>query len=239
MVLKTIVLVQGAWGSSASWTPVAALLRGAGHVVHVPSLTGLGERRHLFSGSITLGTHVQDVVGAVESEGLERFVLVGHSYGGMVITGLADLMPDRIAGLVYLDAFLPENGQSVFDLIGPERTLLNLAQAGDAGGLGVPPPERHATRVPQDLRHYMTGRSPQPVGTMIERVRLSGGYRNVPRRHYVSAVIDQAPVFAQAYERVRSDPRWTSETIDTGHMVQLEKPAEVAGIIGRFAAESA
>lgn len=171
----------------------------------------------------------------VESEGLGRFVLAGHSYGGMVITGVADRVASRIAGLVYLDAFVPADGQSIFDQLGSEATLANLAQAGEAGGLGVPPPERHAARVPEELRHYMTGRSPQPLATMVERLRLTGAHEEIVRRHYVSAVIDQAPVFARAYANAKADPRWTSETIDTGHMLQLEKPAEVAGILSTFA----
>jgi pimeloyl-ACP methyl ester carboxylesterase len=232
---RTIVLVQGAWGSSASWTPVAEILRAMGHIVHVPSLTGLGERRHLFSGAVTLGTHIADVIGLIEAEDLRDFVLVGHSYGGMIVTGVADRMADRIAALVYLDAFLPADGQSVFDLIGGERTLANLAEAGDAGGLGVPAPSRHAKRVPETLRFYMDGRSLQPLATMVERIRLSGAYDAVARRLYVSAIIDQAPVFADAYARVLADPRWTASTIETGHMLQLERPADVAGIISGFA----
>src|SRR5689334_6163616 len=96
MASRKIVLVQGAWGSSASWTPVADVLRGMGHQVFVPSLTGLGERTHLFSGSINLYTHIGDVCGLIEAEGLQEFDLVGHSYGGMVITGVADRYADRI-----------------------------------------------------------------------------------------------------------------------------------------------
>lgn len=229
-----IVLVQGAWGSSASWTPVADILRGMGHQVFVPSLTGLGERTHLFSGSINLDTHIGDVLGLIEAEGLEEFDLVGHSYGGMVITGVADRFASRIRSLTYLDAFLPSDGQSALDLLGPEVALANLAAAGDLGGFAVPPPARHAIRVPEHLRHYMTSRSPHPVATMIQKIRLTGAYKDIKKRLYVSAHIDQSKIFSGIYARVSADPSWQSMTVESGHMLQLEMPEEVARIIHEF-----
>lgn len=234
MVGHKIVLVQGAWGSSASWTPVADLLRGMGHQVFVPSLTGLGERTHLFSGTINLDTHIADVAGLIEAEGLDEFDLVGHSYGGMVITGVADRFAGRIPTLTYLDAFLPSDGQSAFDLLGPEVALANLAAAGDLGGLGVPPPARHAIRVPEHLRHYMVPRSPQPVATLIQKLRLTGAHHKIARRLYVSAGIDQADIFSGIYKKVSADPGWTSMEVPSGHMLQLEMPEEVARIIHDF-----
>lgn len=235
MTLRTFVLVQGAWGSSASWTPVADLLRAAGHAVHVPSLTGLGERRHLFSGAVNLSTHVDDVVGAIETEGLSDIVLCGHSYGGMVISGVAERLAPRIESLVYLDAFVPEDGQSLMDIIPVEHRLANLAQAGDNLGVGVPPLARHADRVPKDYLHYMEKRSMQPLASMVERVRLTGAREAIARRLYVSAVLEQAPQFTEAFERLSKDPAWEAVTIETGHMLQLEKPREVADILVKFA----
>ncbi|CDZ47480.1 alpha/beta fold hydrolase [Neorhizobium galegae] len=234
MVSRKIVLVQGAWGSSASWTPVANILRGMGHQVFVPSLTGLGERTHLFSGAINLDTHIGDVCGLVEAEGLEEFDLVGHSYGGMVITGVADRFAARIRTLTYLDAFLPENGQSALDLLGPEVAMANLAMAGELGGVAVPPPARHATRVPEHLRHYMTSRSPQPFATMIQKIKLSGDYRKITKRLYVSANIDQSKIFSGIYAKVGADPSWASMEVPSGHMLQLEMPEQVASIIHDF-----
>jgi len=234
MTGRRIVLVQGAWGSSASWTPVADLLRGLGHQVFVPSLTGLGERTHLFSGAINLETHIADVAGLIEAEGLEEFDLVGHSYGGMVITGVADRFSSRIRTLIYLDAFLPSDGQSALDLLGPEIALANLAQAGELGGVAVPPPARHATRVPEPLRHYMTGRSPHPFATMIQKIRLTGAHETIAKRLYVSANIDQAALFSGIYKRLNADPGWMSMEVPSGHMLQLEMPDEVARIIHEF-----
>lgn len=232
---RKIVLVQGAWGSSASWTPVADILRGMGHQVLVPSLTGLGERTHLLSGAINLDTHIGDVAGLIEAEGLEEFDLVGHSYGGMVITGVADRYAERIRTLTYLDAFLPENGQSALDLLGPEVALANIAMAGELGGIAVPPPARHATRVPEHLRHYMTSRSPHPLASMIQKISLTGAYLKIEKRLYVSAPIDQSAIFSGIYKKVSADPSWQSMTVESGHMLQLELPEEVARIIHDFA----
>lgn len=234
MAGRRIVLVQGAWGSSASWTPVADILRGLGHQVFVPSLTGLGERTHLSSGAINLDTHIGDVSGLIEAEGLEEFDLVGHSYGGMVITGVADRFSNRIRSLIYLDAFLPADGQSALDLLGPEVALANLAMAGELGGFAVPPPARHATRVPEHLRHYMTSRSPHPFATMIQKIKLTGAHETIARRLYVSANIDQAALFSGIYERLRVNPSWQSMEVSSGHMLQLEMPEELARIIDEF-----
>ena len=136
--MGTFVLVHGAWGGGWAWRPtVGALLREAGHEVFTPTLTGLGERAHLASPDIDLETHINDIVGVIEYENLHDVVLMGHSYGGMAITGVADRVPERLAHLVYVDAFVPEDGQSLADLIGPGTAegMIARAQAeGDGGG---------------------------------------------------------------------------------------------------------
>ena len=139
--------------------------------MHVPSLTGLGERRHLFSGAVNLTTHIDDVAGLIEAEDLSDIVLCGHSYGGMVITGVADRLPDRISAMAYLDAFVPEDGQALVDILPSEHRLATVAGAGDNGGVGVPPLARHTARVPEEYRHHMEARSLQPLATMVERLR--------------------------------------------------------------------
>src|SRR5438105_3932795 len=117
-VMSTYVLVHGAWGGSYGWRKVRPLLIKAGHDVYTPSLTGQGERSHLATPQVNLTTHIKDAYNAIWYEDLTDIILVGHSYGGMVVTGVADQMPERIKHLVYLDAFLPENGQSLYDLGG-------------------------------------------------------------------------------------------------------------------------
>src|ERR1043165_8400945 len=116
------VLVHGAWSGGWCYARVATLLRSRGHAVFTPTLTGQGERAHLLSGAINLSTHIADVLGVFRFERLENIVLAGHSYGGMVITGVADRIPERINALAYLDAFVPEDGQSLFDINIPANT---------------------------------------------------------------------------------------------------------------------
>ena len=114
--MATFVLVHGAWSGSWGYTKVARLLRAQGHEVWAPSLTGLGEREHLLHPGITLTTHIKDVANVFDFEDLKDVILVGHSYGGVVITGVSSRCADRIRTLVYLDAFLPANGQCLLDI---------------------------------------------------------------------------------------------------------------------------
>src|SRR5215471_16892964 len=122
-MMATFVLVHGAWVGSVVWRQLAPRLRKAGHEVYAPTLTGIGERKHLLSRETNLDTHIQDVIGVIDEEDLSDIVLVGHSYGGMVISGVADRVPVKVASLVYLDAFVPENGQSILNILPSDRRL--------------------------------------------------------------------------------------------------------------------
>src|SRR5262249_17262961 len=124
--MATFVLVHGSWAGSVVWRELAPRLRKAGHDVYAPNLTGVGARKHLLSRGIDLNTNVQDVIGVIDDADLSDIVLVGNSYGGMVITGVADRVPEKVASLVYLDAFVPENGQSLFDLLPPGLRLATV-----------------------------------------------------------------------------------------------------------------
>jgi pimeloyl-ACP methyl ester carboxylesterase len=119
--MATFVLVHGSWAGGVVWREVARRLRKAGHDVYAPTLTGIGERKHLLNREINLDTHIQDVIGVIDDEDLADIVLVGHSYGGMVISGVADRVPEKVASLVYLDAFVPEDGQSNFSILPSDR----------------------------------------------------------------------------------------------------------------------
>jgi pimeloyl-ACP methyl ester carboxylesterase len=141
------VLVHGAWGGSFGWRDFAPLLRDEGHEVFIPSLTGLGERAHLSGPQVNLSTHIQDVVNVFDFEDLNDVILVGHSYGGMVVTGVVDQMGDRVSHLIYEDAFLPNDGQSCADLGGAggvERFRSRLEE-----GWKVPPMESEAPTTPE------------------------------------------------------------------------------------------
>jgi len=124
--MATFVLVHGSWAGSVVWRQLAPRLRKAGHEVYAPTLTGIGERKHLLNREIDLDTHIQDVIGVIDDADLSDIVLVGNSYGGMVISGVADRVPEKVASLVYLDAFVPEDGQSCLSLLPPDRRLATV-----------------------------------------------------------------------------------------------------------------
>jgi pimeloyl-ACP methyl ester carboxylesterase len=164
------VLVHGAGSGGWSWRHFAPLLRARGHEVFAPSLTGLGERAHLSGPQVTLSTHIQDVVNIFEFEELEDVILVGHSYGGMVITGVVEQIGERVAHLVYEDAFLPKDGQSCGDLGGfggPERYRARLED-----GWKVPVIPRPGGPVTPRVEADALRRRPMPIGTVEEKVRL-------------------------------------------------------------------
>src|SRR5688572_23542716 len=199
----TFVLVHGAWSGGWCYARVAALLRARGHTVFTPTLSGQGERAHLFSGAINLSTHIADVLGVLHYERLSDVVLAGHSYGGMVITGVADRIADKVKALAYLDAFVPENGQSLFDINIPVNTQRFLDSAGAAGGLSVPaPPASYFGVNAADAATVDALATPFPLGCFTEKLTLSGAYRSVQKHLYVhGTVLPRASPFKPFYER--------------------------------------
>jgi pimeloyl-ACP methyl ester carboxylesterase len=175
--MTTYVLVHGAWGGGWKFARVAARLRERGHIVFTPTLTGQGERSHMQSAAINLTTHVTDILNVIRYEDLSNVVLLGHSYGGMVITAVADAVPEKIAALVYLDAFIPEDGKSLFDLNIPANTQMFIDRAGTLGGLFVPPPAAFFGVNEKDAARVDALAAPHPIATMMEKIRLAGGYR--------------------------------------------------------------
>ncbi len=216
----TFVLVHGAWGGSYAWTPLAERLRARGHRVFTPSLTGLGERSHLFSGAINLSTHIEDVCNTIRCEQLDRFVLAGHSYGGMVVTGVAERCAERIAALVYIDAFLPENGKCLWDYT-PDNGTRRLLEAGEHGGLAIPPPQQSMVGMSEAERAL---RAPMPIGTLVERIELAGRSRRIEKRLYVLAANTPGGTFRQFHDRVRMDEGWRTAEISCGHAIHREQP---------------
>jgi pimeloyl-ACP methyl ester carboxylesterase len=165
-VKKTIVFVHGAWGGGWQYTKVQPLLERAGFTVYRPTMTGLGERVHLAGPEVGLSTHIEDIVKVFEFENLHDVILVGHSYGGMVIAGVAERVPDRIAMMVYFDAFLPEDGESVASLSGD--ALDRMAEAGGGGAEPwqlVPKWVKEGKPPPVDV--------PQPLLTFTEAIELT------------------------------------------------------------------
>lgn len=172
--MAIFVLVHGAWHGGWCWQRVAPLLRAAGHEVFTPTLTGLGERSHLVNSSIDLNTHVQDVVNVLEFEDLRDVVLVGHSYGGMVITGMSERAANRLRHVVYLDAFIPRHGQALLDLVSPEFREAVQQQAQATGGVMPPfPVQEYRIFAAEDVRWVEPKLVPHPFKTVATPVSLT------------------------------------------------------------------
>jgi pimeloyl-ACP methyl ester carboxylesterase len=227
--MATFVLVHGAWSGGWGWTRVAGLLRKGGHDVFVPTLTGLGERAHLAQPGITLATHVQDVLGVFDFEDLEDVVLVGHSYGGMVITAVSGLRAARIRTLVYLDAFVPQSGQSLFDLAGKGARANFIENQKATPGL-VSPAAIAATPDDEELAAIRRRKlRSQPLLTLTEPVTLDGSQAQIRNRTYIWA--EKSPGFERFHQQAKADPAWKTRTIATGHVVMLEDPPGLARLL--------
>jgi len=233
--MATYVLVHGAWGGGWKYARVAERLRRRGHIVFTPTLTGAGERSHLLSGTITLSTHVTDVCNVIRYEDLSDVVLAGHSYGGMVITAVADRMPEKIAALVYVDAFVPQDGQSLFDINIPANTQMFIARAGENGGLFIPPPPAKAYFGVNDTDAARVDAlaAPQPIGTMTEKIRLTGAYRSVKTNVYVhGAVLPRESPFKRFYDAAKQ-AGWDAHALPCGHDIMLDRPDDLTDILDR------
>jgi pimeloyl-ACP methyl ester carboxylesterase len=230
--MTTYVLVHGAWGGAHGFHLVRPLLQDAGHRVFTPSLTGIGERAHLTSPMVGLSTHVTDVVHHVLYEDHHDIVLLGFSYGGMVVTGALAHVAERVSHLVYLDAFVPDDGDSVDALVG--RGGFTPAAIG-APWL-VPPGDRDFDD-PAEGEWISTRRTPQPARCFSEPVRLSQPLEAYPfTRTYVKALDDPRPAgttppFWAAGERAKASPAWRYHEVDTNHMIPNNRPHRLAEIL--------
>ncbi|WP_338466648.1 alpha/beta hydrolase [Novosphingobium sp. ZN18A2] len=214
------VLVHGAWGGGWTFDRLAADLRHAGHRVVVAQLTGLGAHATELNPAITLTRHIDDVCHQIAHAGFSRFVLVGHSYGGMVVTGVAGKLGARIDALVYLDAFLPEDGQSLWDTVGEFEHNHYIDSQKFTPGLVAPLP---------GLDNPRLGR--HPLLTLIEAVRFSGEEAKVKRRIYVFAAGWQPTPFTRFRDRVKGDPAWEYHEADASHDVMGDQPEQVLQIL--------
>ena len=228
--MATYVLVHGAWSGAHTWRKVRPLLRDAGHEVFTPSLTGLGERIHLASPQVTLSTHIQDVVNMVRFEDLSDFVLLGYSYGGMVVTGALQHIAARVKHLVYLDAFVPANGQSLYGATGqsPEE---------DFGQSWLVQPAPREFDDPAEAAWALPRRVAQPRGCFTEPVRLAQPLEQFPfTRTYIKATMPPRgqggnTAFWDAGDHARASALWRYAEIDTNHMIANNKPRELTDLI--------
>jgi pimeloyl-ACP methyl ester carboxylesterase len=228
---STFVLVHGAWHGGWCYSRVAQLLSAAGHRVFTPTLTGVGERAHLYSRSINLTTHITDIVNVIKWERLQNIILVGHSYGGMVVTGVADAIPEKISALVYLDAFLPADNQSILDLQTPERAQLMRDSATELNDFAVPPASAAFFHVNEADRAWVDSLcTPHPFATLSQRLKLTGGIERINTKAYVLAT-GRVGSFNRFRDSVATDPHWRTYELPCGHDVMIDLPAETAAIL--------
>jgi pimeloyl-ACP methyl ester carboxylesterase len=227
----TFVLVHGAWHGGWCWRRVADRLGADGHKVFAPTLTGLGERAHLLRADIDLKTHIADIVNVLTWESLSDVVLCGHSYGGFVISGVAEQMAAALRAIVFLDAFVPSDGESVLDLTGPavQDSVRAALQRGD---IVVPPRAAEAFNVnPADrawVDHLCVG---QPVATFTDKIALTGARDGIARKAYIRAADYANPGFDRALGEVGKDSSWRTYGVPCGHDVMVDMPERLSEIL--------
>ena len=232
--MATFVIVHGAWSGAHAWRWVRPLLRAAGHEVVTPSLTGLGERAHLATRSTNLGTHIADVTAVLDYEDLDDVVLVGHSYGGMVITGVADRVPERIGRLVYLDADVPRDGESELDLV-PADVRSRYEESARTRGDGwlVPPPLPDPLPpglLPQEM--WAVARMvPQPLATMTQPLCLEHEAPDLPRTYVLCTQDKDGKPPRPFLDRLRSDPAWRLVELAAGHTAHVAAPEKLTAAL--------
>lgn len=226
--MATFVLVQGAWHGSWCWKRVRKALQAQGHDVFTPTLTGVGERSHLLSPQVNLETHIADVVNLIKWEELSDAVLCGHSYGGCVISGVADRVPDRVGALVYLDAFVLENGQSLHDTLPVAQKNLQLEltrQHGD--GWRVPPIPAEVFQVNASDREWVNRQcTMQPLDCFRQPINLAGGIQKIKNVTFILATGWDGSPFPPFYEKAKQRG-WKTLTMPCGHDVMLDLPGEL------------
>ena len=238
--MSTFVLIHGAWHGGWCWQRVAPLLRAQGHEVLMPSLSGMGEHAHMLSPQITLETHVQDVVNLCERHEVKDAVLVGHSYGGIAITGAADRLhgSGSIGSLVYLDALVPEDGWAWPSFHKPDQQAARHASARGAGmGLCLPVPKAEAFGISDaaDLAWVDRNLRPHPYGTYLSTVALpelakGGGAAALPRT-YIDCTTPFYSDFNGVKGRLKADKKWKYVELATCHDAMVTMPKETAELL--------
>jgi pimeloyl-ACP methyl ester carboxylesterase len=237
--LRNFVLVHGAWCGGWVWRDVADILRSAGHYIFTPTLSGMGERSHQLTADISLQTHIQDIVSVIEYERLNDVTLVAHSYGGMVATGVADRITDKIDALIYLDAALPHDGQVMLDLVSAERreTVIQLARE-EGDGIGIPSSLLLDTGIEDAAKQqeFIARTCLHPLAAQLDPIRLEGNFQRIRRKAYVLAAISNSHHFRGYMEWAQSEPGWVGEEIQSHHFPMTTMPRETADMLMRLSA---
>jgi pimeloyl-ACP methyl ester carboxylesterase len=220
----TFVLVEGAWYGGWVWRDVVSALRGLGHRVSNPTLTGLGERKHLVNDTLDLSTHIEDIVNHIEMEDLWGVTIVGWSYGGMVVPNVVERCSSRIKSLIYLDAFVPENGKSVSDYY-PASELLTSLERSKAENSPIPPLplEYFEAATPEIIQITKSKIVSQPWRTFFQKVQIPSGPSSKPTS-YIRCQRNGFPSFQDAAERMERDPAVRVVYLPVNHLCMLTDP---------------
>lgn len=225
------VLVHGGWHGGWCWREVAGRLRALGHEVHAPTLTGLGERVHLADAVDGPDTHVEDIVNVILWEELRDVVLVGHSYGGLIVTGVASLLPERIGHLIYLDAFVPEESRSPAAAMSSPERRAEIEAARLPDGRVAPSGFYRWSADPERIAWLRRMTTPQPAACFGRGVTLSGREREVARKSYILAGAHRPSHFEAFHARFAADPGWTAHELPCLHDVMIEMPDELSALL--------
>lgn len=234
--MATFLVAHGAWSAGWCWKKMRPLLHRLGHELFTPTHTGIGERAHLAHPEVGLETHIADVLGVLEFEDLRDIVLIGHSYGGMVATAVADRAPERLLHLIYLDAFVPRDGQSMFDLHpAGVRTAMREAARRFGEGWRIPPNPLPPDTGETDVAWIMPRRVMQPIRSFEEPVRLSGAGERVPKTYIYCTRPGPVDVFRPFAERASTESGWQYVEIDASHSPHITAPETLAGLLHEIA----
>jgi pimeloyl-ACP methyl ester carboxylesterase len=235
--MSSFVLMHGGWHGGWCWKKVAMLLRGRGHDVFTPSLTGMGDREHLCTPEVGLDTHTADILSLLRVEQLSDVILVGHSYGGVIMTLVADQIPSHLSALVYVDAVIPQAGVPGWEGFPPERQKQMLQGAEALGGWRVPPPDPTAWGIENeaDLQWLRACCSPHPIKTMRDVPQIRGAWQSVRTKHYILAGAKPNPRFVAHHHAVSTQTDWSTETIMGSHDLMVTHPSELANSLEKIA----
>jgi pimeloyl-ACP methyl ester carboxylesterase len=236
--MALFVVAHGAWNAGFAWKKMHPLMQARGHRLVTPTYTGLGERAHLANPSIDLETHIQDILNVIRYEDLRDIVLIGHSYGGMVATGVADRARDRIKQLIYIDAFVPDDGQSLLDLNEPARQRMQeLAKTGD--GWRVPPNPTPSDTPQADVEWLTERRVDMPIKCFETKLKLQGGKLILPRTYIYATRITPADTFGPFARRAKSEAGWRYHEIDASHSPNVTAPEALMRLLQKIVAHGA
>ena len=236
--MTTFLLVHGAWHGGWCWRRVADILRREGHAVFTPTLTGLGERAHLAGPDIDLDCHINDVLGVLNMEELNDVVICGHSYGGQVITPVLDRCVELFRAAVWLDAFVPEDGQSLIDNWPPERARQlreNLMRSDESWKVPPMTPEYFGVMDQADANWVSRLCVPQPLKTLSQRVKLTGAWKTVKTKMYILAELHPNSNFDRFSVPLSNKPDWDVRSLAAGHDVMIDTPEPLAEIFLQLA----